>query len=315
MKKHLILVLLLLSACTKDDTVPVATGSNISSVMNNNFSLLLFNYAVSTAGYTDTLRQPGPYTVIAPSNDAFKAAGYLTSASVVKAGDSLRILVPYHFLKGQIRLDSLPLAFDQSFTAVDGKPLYITHWSNSRDTAVTVNGARISTMNQPGGNGLINISDGMLYPSQLANVQENISGDTALTFFNAALLRSGVASTLQQAGPFTVFAPSNAAFRAQGITGTDSIYNMDPKTLQSLVNAHIVAGRHFIYDYILKADVSTDSYTETSLGGTSMAITLVPDYSNPGRFSGISIQDATVSHTNQLADNGVVHTVSSFLIP
>jgi hypothetical protein len=97
---------------------------------------------------------------------------------------------------------------------------------------------------------------------------------------------------------------------------------MDAIVLQKLVKAHITRGRSFVYDYILKADVGTNTYTEQLLGGQQGIITLTPDNTQPGRFSGITIQlqgpgntgTATLPKKNVLAGNGVVHGISRILI-
>jgi uncharacterized surface protein with fasciclin (FAS1) repeats len=277
---------------------------------------------MGAANYTDTLTATGPFTLLGPSNDAFIQAGYTSGASVIRAADSMRVALPYHILRGKVLLDALPLAFNQPFTAANGQPLFITHWMNARDTAVIVNGIRVSTRDKAASNGLVNIIDGLLYPNAYTNVQQAVSGTPALSFFNAAIIRSGLAQAYQSGGPYTVFAPENAAFTAIGIPSTDSIYNMDPAVLQNIVKAHITNGRNFVYDYILKADVSTNTYQEQMLGGQQATISLLPDNTQPGRFSGINIRlnsdnntgIARLSRRNILAGNGVVHSISSILI-
>ncbi|MFY0255219.1 fasciclin domain-containing protein [Chitinophaga sp. 30R24] len=312
---------LLLTACTKDESKPadINAHNGIAAVVNNNFSLSLFNYALGVTAYSDTLARTGSYTVLGPSNDAFKTAGYATGGAIITAGSVMNALVPYHVLHGQIRLDSLPMAFNKPFYSAGGKVLFITRWANARDTAVVVNGARVSTRDRAASNGLINVIDAVLVPSAYTDVQEAVSGDPDLSFFNAAIIRSGVAATLQTAGPYTVFAPVNAAFNAIGIASVDSVYKMDPTKLEKLVKGHIAAEMNFVYDYILKADVNANTYTQQMLGGTATIVTLIPNSTQPGRFSGINIQQsgltakATLSKSNVLAGNGVVHNISQVL--
>ncbi|HEY8955748.1 fasciclin domain-containing protein [Chitinophaga sp.] len=313
--------ILLLTACSKDDVKPanpyVKTG--IAAVVNNNFSLSLLNYALASTSFDDTLSSPGPYTLLGPSNAAFQAAGFSSGADIIRGRDSINAMIPYNILRGQFRLDSLPLAFNQPLYALNGQAVYVTHWINSRDTAVVVNGVRVTALDKPAANGLVNITGGILAPIAYTNIQQAVSGDPALSLFNAAIIKSGLAATYQSGGPYTVFAPVNAAFFAIGITTTDSIYHMDPVVLQRIVKAHIAGGRNFIYDYILKADPDTNAYTEKMLGGDNAIITLVLDFTQPGRFSDINIQQegagsiATLTRKNILAGNGVVHSISGIL--
>ncbi|MEC5145662.1 fasciclin domain-containing protein [Chitinophaga sp. 212800010-3] len=311
---------LLLAACAKDHVEPenIYTKNGIAAVVNANFSLTLFKYAMVATAYNDTLSMPGPYTLLGPSNDAFIAAGLPTGAAIMRALDSMKAMIPYHVMKGAVRLDSLPMAFNQAFATMNGQSVYVTHWSNSRDTAVVVNGVRVNTFDKPAANGLVNVTDGLLSPIVYSNVQQAVSGDPALSLFNAAIIQSGLAAAYQSGGPYTVFAPVNAAFQAIGISTTDSIYKMDPVKLQGIVKAHIANGRNFVYDYILKADVTTNNYTEQLLDGTTATITLINDPLRPGRFSDINLQKngtgmATLSRKNVLAGNGVVHNISRIL--
>jgi uncharacterized surface protein with fasciclin (FAS1) repeats len=150
------------------------------------------------------------------------------------------------------------------------------------------------------------------------DVQEAVSGDAALTFFNAAIIHAGLTTTLKSNTVYTIFAPVNTAFAGMGITSVDDVYKKDPAVLKEFVNAHIVAGRNFVYDYILKADVTTNSYMETMLSGANATIKLIPNSGVPGRFSGIQVQGtsgntATLSKSNVLAANGVVHSINSIL--
>src|SRR6186713_2368690 len=205
-----LLGLLLLGACHKDDgkTADNVTSNGIVQKAYNNFSLYFYYTSLTSSGYADTLNGPGPFTVIAPSNAAFQAAGFSSGVDIVHASDSIRTMMPYLVLRQRLAIDSTPMAFNQVLTASDGKKMYLTHWGNARDTAVVVNGSRISTLSQPASNGLINVSDGVLYPSVFSDVQAAVSGDQNLTLFNAALVTSGIDAELRQGGPYTLFAPA-----------------------------------------------------------------------------------------------------------
>lgn len=316
-----LLGLLLLAGCHKDKAGPggnVASNDGIVEVAYNNFSLYFYYSAVTSSGYADTLNGAGPFTILAPSNTAFQAAGFNSGIDIVHASDSIRTMMPYLILKQRLAIDSTPLAFNQELTASDGKKLFLTHWANARDTAVVVNGNRISTFSQPASNGLINISDGLIYPSVFSDVQAAVSGNPDLTLFNAALIQSGMDTELRQGEPYTVFAPTNSAFDPLHITSTKDIFQMDPARLKTMVMAHVVKNRSFVYDYILKADETSDTYVETMEDGSSVTMTLIPDYSQAGRFTGITLSSAeapsiNLTRSNVLADNGVVHTIDNLL--
>jgi len=311
---------LVVMACHKDHPKPssASSGDTITKEAANNFSLFLYYSALTSTGYGDTLALRGPFTVLGPSNAAFQNAGFNSSADIIHASDSMFRLMPYLILRQRLAIDSVPMGFNQELTASNGQKLYLTHWANERDTAVVVNGVRISTLSRLASNGLVNIADGLIYPSSFADVKAAVSGDADLTLFNAALIQSGLADQLKTGGPYTVFAPTNAAFAAIGILTTDSVYNMDPAMLKALIQAHIVAERRFVYDYILMADVTVSSFDETMLDGSTVTMTLIPDYSIPGRFTGVKLSSAAVSgvgltRSNVLAGNGVVHSINTLL--
>ncbi len=315
-----LLGLLLLGACHKDDgkTADNVTSNGIVQKAYNNFSLYFYYTSLTSSGYSDSLNGPGPFTVIAPSNAAFQAAGFSSGVDIVHASDSIRTMMPYLILRQRLAIDSTPMAFNQELTASDGKKMYLTHWANARDTAVVVNGSRISTLSEPASNGLINVSDGLLYPSVFSDVQAAVSGDANLTLFNAALVTSGMDAELRQGGPYTLFAPTNSAFSAIGVSSTKAIFQMDPETLKALVRAHVVSGRKFIYDYILQADVTTNTYAETMEDGSTVTMNLIPDNTLVGRFTGVTLTAAggatvKITRSNVLADNGVVHTIDNLL--
>lgn len=318
-KSYGLALALLFLACKKDDGPghTTAVGNSIAAVVNNNFSVALFNFGLIDSHYSDTLSGAGPFTLFAASNNALTVAGFSIGAAVINAKDSMRTMMPYLILEQRLRMDSLPFSFDQPFMTSNGQDLYITHWANARDTAIIVNGGRVSVNDKPASNGLINVTDQLLYPPVFHTVQEAVSGNSSLTIFNAMLQQSGLKDSLQGAGPFTVFAPTNAAFSAIGITGTDSVYHMDPAVLKDWVRAHLTAGRNFVYDYILKADITTNTYPITMANGEVYTLSLINDISNPGRFNGFylnsSMAMASLSTRDVLAGNGVLHSISSVL--
>jgi uncharacterized surface protein with fasciclin (FAS1) repeats len=206
----------------------------------------------------------------------------------------------------------------------NGLTLFVSRRKNTRDTAITVNGIRIEQKGLQTTNGIIYLLDRMLKPTSINNVQEVVANEARLTFFNAAILRSGMQSGLTSANLHTVFAPSNQAFVSMGITTTDSIYKMNPVLLQQIVKSHIAAGRNFIYDYIMKADPSTDAYLEEMLNGTNATMQLLPSADRPDRFRGVTVHhvnatgietQANIIDDNLAAANGVVHIIDKLFIP
>ncbi len=313
----LLAVVLVMSGCKKDAGTVSGRANRLGFILGNNFNLTLFNVGLTYTHYSDTLLRTGPYTVLAPSDKAFQAAGYANAVAVQALGAKLWPLMSYHILGGYYPLDQLPFQFNQELRTLGGASMYVTHWIKNKDTVITINGARVVSVNQPGSNGLIQVLDQVLSPSLYGTVQGAIGADTRLTFFNAALLRSGMAVTLQGKGPYTVFAPTNEAFKALGFPSADSINQTDPSVLAGMLNFHILTGRRFINDYILTTDGSKVS-KQAMLNGNNVTIKLLAG-STPGSYSGISLQGsgnivpASLVATNVLAGNGVLHCIDQVL--
>ena len=322
-----IMIVLLFSACSKEpeQQEDLYNSRGIAAVANNNFSLTLFAMAMQSSGYTAILSRQGPFTVLAPSNAAFNLMNIRNAADIKNAGTLLSGIIPYHVLNQQISFDTLAVSVVHTFLMDNKLPVYISRRENSRDTAITVNGVRLPGNALPTSNGNMYLLDQVLLPSTSGNVQEVAGNEPTLTFFNAALMRSGLYKILTSSDIFTVFAPSNQAFVNIGITTTDSIYRMDPALLEQLLKAHITGGRRFINDYIFMADVATDTYTETMMDHGEMQMDLLPMPGVPGRFRSISLSrlnnntgmpwSASLVKENLAASNGVVHIVDNIFVP
>jgi uncharacterized surface protein with fasciclin (FAS1) repeats len=262
--------------------------------------------------------------VFAPSNTAFIAAGIRTQSDILNAANGVPAIIPYHIFPAAIQLDTMSFIVNKEIRMKNGLPLYVSRQKNLRDTAITVNGIRIEQSGLRTANGTIYVLEELLAPTTGNNVQEVVAGNADLTFFNAAVIRSGLQDILKTGNLHTVFAPSNQAFTAIGIPGTDSIYKMDPVYLKQLVESHITSGRSFIYDYIMKAGTATNEYVEKMLNGTETVIQLLSQTGRPDRFRGIALHHtntagteayATVLNDNNAAANGVVHIIDKLFIP
>lgn len=116
------------------------------------------------------------------------------------------------------------------------------------------------------------------------------------TILTAALTRAGLVDDLQGTGPFTVFAPTDAAFAASGITLND-VNTMPVDELDDILLYHVVSG---------EVGSSQVPARANALSG----ITLLFDTT-----SGVQVNDATVVTADVQADNGVIHVIDSVLIP
>ncbi|EER61214.1 beta-Ig-H3/fasciclin [Acidovorax delafieldii 2AN] len=130
------------------------------------------------------------------------------------------------------------------------------------------------------------------------SVADAVAQTPELHSFNALLAEAGLAETLKGSGPYTVFAPSDAAFKAVPAK-TMAALKADKALLKSVLSYHIVTAR------MASADVKPGN--AKTLQGASVAL------ARAGNF--ITVEDALVEQADVAASNGVVHVVDRVLMP
>jgi uncharacterized surface protein with fasciclin (FAS1) repeats len=125
-----------------------------------------------------------------------------------------------------------------------------------------------------------------------------VSNDPNFSTLLSAVQAAGLVETLSSAGPFTVFAPTNAAFAKVPADQLNALLN-DPAQLKAVLLYHVVAGR------VTAAQVSRLTSANT-VNGAAVQI----DASN-----GVKINDATVTQADIRASNGIIHVIDTVLLP
>ncbi len=142
---------------------PEATGGeeaagDIVAVASSTDGFSTLVAAVTAAGLVETLQGEGPFTVFAPTDDAFAAlpAGVLDALLLPENSDTLTKILTYHVLPAEV------LAADVTAGEVDtveGQPVTI-----ATDGGVTVNDANVTTTDVMASNGVIHVIDAVLIP-------------------------------------------------------------------------------------------------------------------------------------------------------
>jgi uncharacterized surface protein with fasciclin (FAS1) repeats len=130
------------------------------------------------------------------------------------------------------------------------------------------------------------------------SVADTIAHDPNLSTLNGLVAKAGLAETLKAAGPYTVFAPTNDAFKAVPAKTMDELAH-DPAKLKAVLSYHVVAGK------MMAADVKTGHAKTTTGANLSLG--------KAGEF--VTVEDAMVQQPDIVATNGVVHTVDRVLMP
>jgi uncharacterized surface protein with fasciclin (FAS1) repeats len=255
--------------------------------------------AVIAAGLADDLSGTGPFTVFAPTDAAFAAlpAGLLDALLADPTGDLASVLL-YHVVAGQAL--STDLSNGQVIETLLGQDITITIDANG----VFVNDAEVIIADLLAENGVVHVIDAVLVPELEeplpATVVDIIVNSAVHTTLETAVIAAGLADDLSGTGPFTVFAPTDAAFAALPAGVLDALLADPTGALADVLLYHVVAGQ------ALSTDLSNGQIIETLLG-EDVVITINGD--------GVFVNDAQVIVADLLAENGVVHVIDMVLSP
>ncbi len=250
--------------------------------------------AVIAADLAGTLSGDGPFTLFAPTDAAFAAlpAGTVDELLMDPQG-ALKDILLYHALSGDVR--SSDLIDGQVATTINGKDITVT----INAEGVFINNALVTVADIAADNGVVHVINAVLLPPTTTVVDVVVGSDDHNTL-EAAVIAADLAGTLSGDGPFTLFAPTDAAFEA-----------LPPGTVDELLMDPQGALIDILLYHVLAADVrSTDlenGQVATTLNGKDITVELSPD--------GVFINDALVTVADIVTDNGVVHVIDAVLLP
>lgn len=296
------MLFLMLSSCKKDEAVPAKT---IAALVTENANLSLLRTAVVRAGLVETLSGQGTFTVFAPDNNAFAAAGLGTEAAINAIPEAtLRQILLYHVLGQEYISGNIPSATTELTTAGDAR-VYVTKNSNG----VFVNGSAVITADVDAQNGVVHVINKVLMPPP-GNLVQLAQSNPNLSFLVAAVVRASqgttnVAGVLSGAGPFTVFAPTNTAFQNAGFATVEAIQQANPNTLASILTYHVIGARVFSSDL-------TEGARPATVNGANVTITLAGGAKVKGNTNTTA---SNITATDIVASNGVVHVIDAVLLP
>jgi len=266
----------------------------------------------------DTLSSPGPFTVFAPTNEAFAALPAAVLANLMKPENKKELvdILTYHVLPEQVL--STDLKAFQAVTTVEGKPLHVTKWGGGVRVGPSLESKDLKNVikaDNLASNGVVHIIDGVLLPpSGLAaaakrpNIVELAESVSDLSTLVAAVVAGDLADTLSSPGPFTVFAPTNEAFAALPAGVLANL--MKPENKKELVD---ILTYHVLPEQVLSTDLKAFQAVKT-VEGKPLHVTKW----GGGVRVGPSLESKdlkTVIKADNLASNGVVHIIDGVLLP
>jgi uncharacterized surface protein with fasciclin (FAS1) repeats len=302
------------------DIIQVAQGAE-------QFSTLI--KALDAANMTDVLKGVGPFTVFAPTNEAFDKLpeGVLDSLLKPECKSDLRQLLNYHVVSGKVRACDI-----QRITKCDtmsGEAFRVSRQNGN----ILVDNAKVTQADIEACNGVIHAIDQVLIPcdlqkrirqlsqkreqaqkdqgaeqeitrGQLQNIVETAQGMEELSTFVKALKAADLADTLEGSGSFTIFAPTNEAWDKLPEGQMKDLFLPENKAqLQRILKMHVIKGDKLSQDQIS---------SQKSLGplGERMLTVNVRD-----KFVTIDEDQASIIKADIQADNGVIHEIDTIILP
>jgi transforming growth factor-beta-induced protein len=291
----LIAASLLFTACNDDET-PVMESKNIVEMAADagNFSILI--EAAQKAGLAEFLSTENNLTVFAPTDAAFAALLSdlgLSSLDEVPVADLTQILT-YHVIGAKVMSTDLSTGYVPTLASFDSSPvsMYVTVGNT-----VSINGSvSVTTADVEAENGVIHVVDKVILPPTVVNIALANENFTTLV---QAVVKAGLVDALSAEGPFTVFAPTNAAFDALfaqlGISGVD---DLTAEQLIPILTYHVVPG-NVVSTELSSGEVGT-------LNGQNLSVDL---------SAGVKINSSEVIAADIQGSNGVVHVIDQVLLP
>ena len=318
LKAGVLMLALAGSGCAKNKDV----DPSITNIVVTNPDFKLLEDAAIRGGVAITLGNKNPndpqgnYTVFAPTNAAFNRLGIREAVDLtaLQPGFLTNTLL-YHVYSGSLAGSTLT-AGSTSASLLGPMRRIITRADGSK----YVNGSKILGTDVKAANGLVHPIDKVMIATGGNVVQSAIALQSAqvftkpeLTLLVAAVVKCNLAGLLSQPGPYTVFAPTDQAFRDAGIASVDAINNMTPAQVSALTGIlanHVLAGslgNKFTPEL-------PDGTSVTTFGGGSLQL---------GTFSNgvLTVKSKSIATPANMGipdvqcTNGVVHVIDRVLLP
>ncbi|GAB4093872.1 fasciclin domain-containing protein [Flaviaesturariibacter terrae] len=301
-----------LASCDKrEQNIAYEPGitANVSTVAASN-GLTIFASALQRAGMDSTFAYLGQYTIFAPTDSAFNAAGITASTVSSVPVETLRTLLRNHILSGRTTQLSFLPGPNAVYTNLNRDSLFVTGVNG----VFYVNGRKVLQTDITANNGVIHKINGVLAPA-MGNFMTTAGAIPNLSFFVAAVNRAGLANTFNAVGNrWTVFAPTNAAFQAAGYADLAAINAADPTTLGNLLKYHALPGGSLVASNRIAFSPDLARYATMSVAtvqGTNVTIgaggTTVKGTSNTTA--------ANIGMSDILYRAGVLHVIDRVLLP
>ena len=282
-------------------TVTAPVSNTVVDIIVNSEDHTVLEAAVLAADLAGALSAEGPFTVFAPTDAAFTTLmeALEVSAEELLAFEGLTDVLLYHVVGAQAL--AADLSDGQEITTLLDQDVTIT----INGMGVFVNEAMVTVADIMADNGVVHVIDAVLLPEMDDNLPETvvdiIVASEVHTLLEAAVVAAGLVDALSGEGPFTVFAPTDAA-----IVALTEALSITAEELLALPNLSEILQYHV---------VAADAFAEDLSDGQILTTLLGQDVTVSISDAGVMINDAMVIVADLEAENGVVHVIDAVLLP
>jgi transforming growth factor-beta-induced protein len=252
--------------------------------------------ALKAADLVGALQGGGPFTVFAPTDEAFAKLPKEQLAMLLEPKNKalLQAILTYHVVSGE--MPAREVLKNEFATTLNGQRINFS----ATDAGVMVDGAMVLKTDIECSNGIIHVIDTVILPSTNDIVATAVEAGSFKTLA-AALTAAQLIETLQGDGPFTVFAPTDDAFAALPEGTVESLLLPENRAkLSAVLTYHVVPGR--IY-----ADTVAAGHEFKTVQGQSLK--------SRTQDKTVYINGARVVRADIETSNGVIHVIDSVLLP
>lgn len=254
--------------------------------------------ALTESKLVETLQGKGPFTVFAPTDEAFSKLPKGTVETLLKPEnrDQLQAVLTYHVISGSVDLAGALAA--KTAKTVQGAEVKI----GFSDGKVRVNEAALLTADIRCSNGIIHVIDSVILPpkpaSDLLSVAERAGNFKTLL---AAVEAAGLTEALSGDKPVTIFAPTDQAFAALPKGTVESLLKPENREqLVAILTLHAVQGK-------VSAGDALNARQAKALSGGALEFKIAD-----GLFK---VNGATIVTADLVCDNGIIHVIDTVLLP
>jgi uncharacterized surface protein with fasciclin (FAS1) repeats len=271
----------------------LCSTNTVYDIVSNSSDHTTLKTAIDACGLDGYLSASGPFTLFAPTDAAFNLLPAGTVAALLNDIPQLTDILKHHVVADSVM--STMLSNNQVVTTLLGTDITVTINANG----VFIDNAQVIIADLVADNGVVHVIDAVLLPPAPSNsIHDIVSNSADHTTLKAAINACALDGTLSGPGPFTLFAPTDAAFDLLPAGTVAALLNDIPQLTDILLH-------HVVGDSVMSGMLSNNQVVTTLNGSVTVTTSMGMVY----------IDNAMVTVADIIADNGVVHVIDAVLLP